>query len=49
MRRQFHKVVSGVLLLSIAVLGGVQITFAQPGGESVPALSEVTLDITGMT
>lgn len=49
MRRQFQKFVSGVLLLSIAALGGVQITHAQPSVEPAPALSVVTLDVTGMT
>lgn len=49
MRRALYKVVSGMLLLAVALLSGVQLTHAQQSGEPAPVLSEVTLDITGMT
>lgn len=49
MYTRFQNIALGLLVLSMALLGSVQILNAQQNKSATPTLSVVTLDVTGMT
>lgn len=49
MHRQFQNIALGLVLVTLAFLGNVQLLNAQQNKSASPNLSVVTLDVTGMT